>query len=136
MAKAAIGIASIGVGCALFALIAKIQMDPSAFTSKPNSDADVPAQAIHQPLDAEYRAHQDYPEVLPLVAKALAVPERDSAAPSYATRPVVHENAQNPARTEDATKREWLPCSRWRDLGPKLGHIDGVDESRHVRQLC
>lgn len=132
MTKAVTAIASFGVGCALFALVAKIQTDPLSFTSNQTAGLETVAKVDVKPIAPKLHDGSSVSEVAVEPKRTDKSVARHEARHPYTRKHAAHERAV----TQSSTERVWSPCSPWRDLGPKLSEIHGEGESRRVRQLC
>ncbi len=124
MSKRAIFLASTATGLALFSAIGFMQMNSGAFTSTPRVDLDsylyseVPVKQVQQAPVATPPAAEPGVLMLPPI-EVFSRPTRTHPAP---TQPAVHETT--------------VPCSPWREIGPR--HVDEgkPSGSLQVRDLC
>lgn len=133
--KAVAAIASITAGLGLFAMIAKIEKDPFTLTSVPQQPTTVAVNDTRA-FDTSGIA---FDAVQAALGPALAVHEKGQITAHTQQRllsPPVSDRIIATPPSIEGEKPELLPCSPWRDLGPKLGEVKGEDASRHVRQLC
>jgi hypothetical protein len=129
MSQRAVFFVSSIAGLGLFAAIAHMQLDSRAFTSRPSAVIDpylyseVPVKPV------------DFPVVvaLPDDASVMTLPMIEVFGKPQTTRP----NATGAASTPESAPHEaTIPCSEWREIGPRNVN-DGVPSGAiKVRNLC
>jgi hypothetical protein len=127
MSKQAIFFASTVTGLALFGAIGLMQVNPRAFASGPQVDLDSYLYSeVPKPVS-------EAPKAMPREPAATPAPE-----PGVITMPPVEVFARPTPSTpaEPAVREATVPCSPWRELGPR--HVDDGKPSGaiQVRDLC
>lgn len=129
MSQRAVFFLSTLTGLGLFAAVAHIQIDSWAFTSRPRAEsepslyAEVPVRAVELPTVVE----------LPDDGAVLTLPPLEVFGSPKTVGPRLEGAATTPA---EAPHEATVPCSEWRDLGPRFVN-DGVPEGViRVRNLC
>jgi hypothetical protein len=134
--KAMLAVATLASGLGLLAMIAQIQRDPFTLTSWSDATAQPPVQATSAGFDPAKLALDS---VRAALGPAQAVTSRGVETARVSQGPS-SSNVEPGAKSQPAAAAQQegnlVPCSPWRDLGPKLGNIEGEAASRSVRQLC
>lgn len=140
MVKPAVTITSLVAGGALFAMLASIKLDPLGLTSLANGVPGDAASGLQSTADSAAPLRIELPEIQ--IAASTDERANSSAGVSAVlegSRKAIDRVAsvRAPAKSGvDGPERQWVPCSPWRDLGPKLSKLNDAAVPRSVRQLC
>ena len=147
MIKPVLTITSLIAGGAIFGMLASIKLHPFALTSldsshageafpgeiRPASSPDGSEITIVRSERGNNAPHITLPEVT-VTGEQLGSRAVNSTETQYARRAA----SPKAVSTESgmAPQRDWVPCSPWRELGPKMSEVNGTGDAHRVRQLC